>query len=337
MKHPLKTNLVLFILFSLLAFPLFYFVYKYSSPYLGMIDFFDYYKLYKTMDFRTADSPLNTRLLSSFFVYCMSKTGLVYNTLCQIDSAPFDKVIYFNAVFFNYICVIVTCVMTFHLVKRQGHSLLASFTGGVLYLLGFGTIFFEMMPLADALAVLLFCMFLLYYQKQSHLVLIPLILLIIQREYLLLAIGLMILVDYIKYRNKYYLTALIYCVACFVIHVVLRKTIFETPRYAHHTSVEFMLNSLSVLHFPLGPFIRQTLMTMNIFLIYLAVIAYKRLKGLTFNRYEFLKLGLLMLQLLVLAFLLALGNNAGRYFYMLLPFAIIQLMNELKTFELDKK
>src|SRR4051812_5421926 len=121
MIKNLKLNAFLFALFALLSFPLFYFVYKYWSPNLGMIDFFDYYKLYENMDFKNADSPLNMRLVSSFFVYCLSKTGMLYNTACQVDGEPFSKVIYFNAVFFNFICVVCTCVMIFHLLKQQGN------------------------------------------------------------------------------------------------------------------------------------------------------------------------------------------------------------------------
>jgi len=31
-----------------------------------------------------------------------------------------------------------------------------------------------------------------------------------------------------------------------------------------------------------------------------------------------------------------LGNNAGRYFYMLIPLVIVQMINEIKVFELEK-
>ena len=336
MRKKIKVNFYLFCLYALLAFPLFYFVYKYGSPYLGMIDFFDYYKLYETMDYRTADSPLNMRLVSSFFVYCMSKTGLVYNTLCQIDGAPFSKVIYFNAVFFNYICVVVTAIFIFHLVRQQKQSLMFAFLAGLVFLLGFGTIFFDIMPLADAMSVLLFALILLFYFRKSYFILVPLALLIIQREYLLLATGLVFLLDFIKFREKYFLHVLICCFVFFVVHVVLRKLIFETARYSHHTNPEFILKSFTALNFPILPFVRQTLMTMNVFLLYVSIIAFKYLKGLNFNRFEFLKIMLLLLQLVILTFLLALGNNAGRYFYMLIPLVIVQMINEIKVFELEK-
>ena len=336
MKKGFKINAVLLLTYSLLAFPLFYFVYKYSSPYVGMVDFFDYYKLYKNMDYHSADSPLNMRLLSTFCVYCLNKSGLSYETMTQIDNAPFDKSIYFNAILFNYICVVVTCVVIFQVIRHQKNTLLYSFTGGVIYLLGFGTIFFELMPLADALGILLFSMAIYYYNKRDNMIYLPLILLILQREYLLLAFGLIFLIDYAKYRNNYYLFALIGAVICFGIYVFLRKTIFETERYSHHTNFHFMKDSLTMIRFPLLPFIRQTVMTMNVLVLYVAVIIYKICRGLAFNKDNLIKTSLLFIQILLLTFLLALGNNAGRYYYMLTPLIIMYLIEEIRVFSLEE-
>jgi hypothetical protein len=333
MKKLFKTNSALIGIYALLSFPLFYFVYKYGSPYLGMIDFFDYYKLYDKMDFKGASSPLNMRLVSSFCVYCLSKTGFYYNTACQVDGAPFSKVVYFNAVFFNFMCVVCTCVMLFHLAKKNGNSVLMSCVAGLLYILGFGTVFFELMPLTDAFSVLLFTIILFYNSKKSYLVFIPLIVLILQREYVLMAFGLMAFLDYFKYRNKYDLYTLLVSILCFAAYIILRKAIFETPRYAYHTSPEFMLGSLSTLHFPILPFIRQTFMTLNIVCIYGFIIGYKFVKKIPFDAHGFYKIVFLFAQLLILTFLLGLGNNAGRYFYILIPFVILQLISELKVFE----
>ena len=328
----LKRNLAILLYFALTAFPLFYFVYKYSSPYVGMIDFFDYYKLYERMDFHSADSPLNMRLLSSFFVYLLNSTGLSYNTVTQIDGAPFQKSIYFNAVFLNYIWVVFTCFLIYKLARKRNQSKILSLFVATLYLLGFGTIFYELMPLADALAVLLFALFLWFYSKRSHLVLIPLFLLVFQREYLLLAIGLLTLLDFLKFRNRYLLLNFFYCVLFFSVYVVLRKVYFETPRYAHHTSLSFLGSSIFTNHFPILPFIRQTLMTMNIGLIYFALVFYKMYRGISFQKHDFNIIVFLLMQVVLLAFLLALGNNTGRYFYMLLPLILLLIGDEVKVF-----
>ena len=330
MLRWLKLNFSLFLYYLLIAFPLFYFVYKYSTPYGGMIDFFDYYKLYESMDVHAADSPLNMRLLSSFFVYVLNKTGLAYNTITQIDNAPFQKSIYFNAVFLNYLWVVLTCMMIYHLARNRDQSILLSLFMGTLYLLGFGTIFFELMPLADALAVFLFTIFLWYYNRKSTLVVIPLLLLVFQREYLLLAIGLFTFLDFMKAKDRYSLYT--FLVSCFLfgLYVLLRKLYFETPRYAHHTSGTFMMDAIIRNHFPLMPFLRQTIMTLNISLIYFGIIFYKKFKCLSFQKHDFYKITLLFAQIVVLAVLLGLGNNTGRYYYMLLPLVLLVIGDEVK-------
>lgn len=331
-----RQNLIIAFLYTLLAFPLFYFVYKYGSPYLGMIDFFDYYKLYDNFDYHKADSPLNMRLVSSFFVYCLSKTGLVYNTMTHIDDAPFSKIIYFNAIFVNFICVVLTSTIIFNIVYHYKNSVIMCFLAGLLFLLGFGTIFYELMPLADAMAITLFAWALYSYYKKSWQIIIPLVLLIFQREYIFLAFGLIALLDFWKFRNKYYLYCLLLNLICFVAYIVLRKLIFETPRYSHHTNLEFMLGSFTKENFPLIPFIRQTFMTMNVFFIYVIIVIYKKCIKLNINKFEFNKSLFLLGQIIILTFLLSLGNNAGRYFYMLIPMIIVNIIEELKIFSLDK-
>jgi hypothetical protein len=321
--------------YGVLGFPLVYFVYKYSTPFLGMIDFYQYYKLYRNMDYMAVDSPLNMRLLSSGCVYLMSKVGYFYETRTAIDGSPINKLYFFNAIFFNFLCVVSTCTMIFWMVKARGHTWLFSFAGGMLYLLGFGTIFFELTPLSDALAVLLFSVFLLYYNRRNKLIWIPLLLLIIQREYLLIVAIVITIIDYWQTRHKYYLFALFFTILCFAAHVILRKSIFETPHYSHHTNLAYMWDSLTTLRFPVKPLIRQTLLTMNLCLLYFAIVIYKQYKKMPVDKISLLKIILLLVQILILSFLLALGNNAGRYFYMITPLIIISLLSEVKDLKLN--
>lgn len=336
MLHSFKSGSTVITLYAVLCFPLFYFVYKFGTPFLGMIDFYDYYKLYQDFDFRSADSPLNMRLVGSFFVYCMSKTGVFYNTATSMDNSQFDKVVYFNAVFFNYICVVVTSALIFRISWRQKHTILESFLGGMLYLLGFGTIFFQLMPLTDAFSVLMFAIILQLYINKNPYIVIPLLLLILQREYLFFAVALIALMDYYKYRLRFYMLVFIVSVLCFLVYFVLRKMIFETERYAYQTNFKQIIESVFHDGFPLGAFLRQTIMTMNLFFIYLALVAYKYFKKIPFNKFEFYKIMAVLIQLIILSFLLGLGNNTGRYFYFLSPLIIVMLLNEMRVFNWDK-
>ena len=54
----------------------------------------------------------------------------------------------------------------------------------------------------------------LYFQK-NYWIFFPLILLILQREYIFMALGLIALIDWIKFKDKYFLAILIACTVCF--------------------------------------------------------------------------------------------------------------------------
>jgi hypothetical protein len=201
--------------------------------------------------------------------------------------------------------------------------------GGLLYLLGFGTIFFQLMPLVDAFTSLCLTFILIFYSRKSYWTLPLLALMILQREYLLMAFGLAVLVDYLYKRDAYHLRVFVFTVICFIIYVVLRKTIFETPRYAHHTDPSFMYEALTTPSFPIMPFIKQTAMTLNLLFIYLGVVLYKAWKQYSFDKAEAVKIAALFFQVVVLAFILALGNNTGRYFYIITPLIIVALVKEV--------
>jgi hypothetical protein len=305
-------------------------VYKYGSPDFGMKDFYDYYKLYNNWDLEHVDAPFNMRLLSTSFVYLMNKAGLHYNTSVAFTQTGLDQQVFFNAVLFNYLCITATCSMLFLLLKKYNYNSLLAFSGGALYLLGFGTLFFEFMPITDAFSVLFFTIILYLYLTKNYLVFFPLLLMIIQREYIFMALGLIALLDYWKLREKFYLHILLGCVLCFAIYFVLRKTIFYTPKYDHQASFSFFLSSLFTLKFSLGPYIKQTMMTMNLFILYFLIIAYKKYKKMNIDAFDALKLFLLFVQINLISFAAVFGNNTGRYFYILVPLVIFCLVKEAK-------
>lgn len=331
MLSKLLSILKLWLVFALLAFPAFYFVYKYGHPNFGLKDFHDYYKLYKDMDVASVDAPFNMRLLSSFFVYLFYKAGFHYHTEIVFDSLGMDKQVFFSAVLFNYLCVVSTCVVIYYMIKDQLKNVLLSFIGGLLYLLGFGTLFYELMPITDALSVLLFALAFFYYLKRSYWILVPLLLLIFQREYIFLALGLVTLMDYWKFRAKYYMKVLLICIFCFAIYFILRKTIFYTPTYDHQASLGYFVSSIFKLQFPLLPYIKQTVMTMNLFILYIGLVLYKKYKGLYLaDRFGLMKQVALFLQINIISFAAVFGNNTGRYLYILVPMVIYQIMMEGK-------
>ena len=333
----LKLFIKLWLIFFLLAFPMFYFVYKYGTPDFGLKDFYSYYDLYNNWDIEKVDAPFNMRLLSSIFVFLLNKIGLHYDTLTAFDQTGLDRQVFFNAVFFNMLCVVSTCVVIYLTIHKYFKDILLSFTAGLVYLLGFGTLFYELMPITDALSILLFAIILFGYFSKSYFIIIPLLLLIFQREYIFLALGLISFLDYWKYREKYYLYTLGICVICFGIYYVLRKTLFYTPKYDHQASPAYFLRAFIELRFPIFPYLKQTLMTLNLFILYILVVIYKKIKNIEIDKFNLLKLVLLFAQINIISFAAVFGNNTGRYFYILIPLVIFQLVKEIKPLLLPKE
>ncbi len=325
-----KLSVKLWLIYFLLAFPLFYFVFKYGTPDYGLKDFYSYYELYKDWNIKAVDAPFNMRLLGSFFVYLFHKIGINYETTTAFDKIGLDRQVFFDSVFFNMLCVVSTCVVIYKTIFKFFKDVLLSFIAGCIYLFGFGTLFYELMPITDALSIFIFALVLYGYLAKKYWIIIPLILLIIQREYIYLALGLICVLDYWKYREKYFLHILFVCIGCFAIYYVLRKTIFYTPAYDHQASPTYFLKAFTELRFPLIPYIKQTIMTMNVFIIYVLLVFYKKRKKLKIDTFNLAKLLLLFLQINVISFAAVFGNNTGRYFYILVPLVIFQLMKEIK-------
>ncbi len=325
-----KHSLLVWIVYALLAFPSFYFVYKFGSPYFGTNDYFDYYKLYKDWDVKNVDAPFNMRLVSSFFVHILYKLGFHYDTKIIFESPVYEKEVYFSAVFFNFICVVSTCLVLFITSKKYFQSNLLSFSSGVLYLLGFGTLFYELMPMTDAFSILIFSVVYLLYLDKSIMIIIPLFILVLQREYIYMALGLVALCDWFKLRENYYVKVIIACIFFFLTYYLLRKTVFYTPKYDHQASGSFFIDSILTTKFPILPYIKQTLMTLNIFILYIGIVAYKILNKINIDKHNFFIALLLFLQINVISFAAVFGNNTGRYFYIVVPFIIFQIIKESK-------
>lgn len=315
-------------IYFLLAFPLFYFVYKHGTADYGLKDFYSYYELYKNWDIDKIESPFNMRLVSSFFVYLFYKAGLHYDTLTAFDKTGLSREVFFCSVFFNYLCVVSTCSVLFHTILKIEKRILLAFAGGMIYLLGFGTLFYEIMPITDAFSVLIFTLILDAYLSKKYSIFIFMAILIVQREYVFLALGLLSLLDFWKFRNKYYLHVLLSTVLCFGIYYVLRKTIFYTPKYDYQASTGYFLKVFTELRFPLLPYFKQTFITLNLFIIYLLVLGWKKFRKLSIDKFALVKILLLFLQINFISFAAAFGNNTGRYFYILVPLIIIELVKE---------
>lgn len=328
-----NNNLHILMIYVLLAFPMFYFAYKFGILLQGYKDAESYLKLYADLRSPEVEAPFNMRLISASIIHLMDKAGLMYNTECAIDAYPqFDKSLFFNNIFFNFFCISFTAFSLFRMFVLLNFNKLVSFLAGTIYLLGFGTLFYLMMPGPDALSVLIFTWVVYFYVKKSYMLLPLMLMLILQREYFFLSFMVISVMDYFRHKNKYHLIVFILNIVCFLIYFILRKTVFHTWHWEHQTSPGFLVNTLFNSDLQLIPLIKQTMMTMNIYLVYIFLLIYKRKRGMSIDTHHLLITLLMLAEITMLSYAATFGTNNGRYFFMNIPYFLYLIMLEFKSF-----
>lgn len=325
-------NINLF-LYPLLSFPLFYFAYKYGNPEPLAHDYFQYYHLYQRMDFDAVIAPHNMRFIGAFFVFLLYKLNLFYDTQTvaeQYVAWGFLKQVYFCAVFFNYVCVVVTAYQVQKLIQENLKNRLLGFAGGLLYFLGFGTLFYCLMPLTEAFSILLFTIGLRFYLKKSYRLLVIMLLLVFQREYLLIAFAGIALFDYYFSRSKYQLVSFASACLAFAIYYVLRKTVFYTPHLDYQSQFGYMASQMFSGNRQWGSYFKALVLGGNLLGLYALILIYKwRLKEKIDLRHLLLMV-LLFVQVNVITIAGGHGNNTSRYFYLMSPLLIFYIISELE-------
>lgn len=330
--HFKKNPVITWILYTLLSYPLFYFSYKFGLPDYGGDDFFSYYPLYRDWDFAKVECPFNMRIISCFSIFLLNRIGLNYNTETAFMAMHpgYDHQVFFNAVLFNYICVILTCIVIYKTAKLISQNELFCFLAGCIYLLGFGTLFFSLKPLSESSGILILSIGFYFYARKSHWVFLLFPLALFQREYIFIVFGILAAYEFFLFRKKYYFWILLSSVLFFGIYFILRKTIFFTPRWNFQTSPASFLDALSDSGIDPASFIKQSIFISNLFWIYLCVLIYKKFNNLPFNKHYLIIIVLLLAQVLIMSILARFGNSAGRYFYYTSPILIFYLFTELK-------
>jgi len=208
------SDLRLLIVLLLLSYPLFYFSYKYTLPDMGGADYFHYLHLYEDWDIEHTEAPFNMRMLGSFGTYMMNKAGLHYDTETVFASVhpELSQQTFFNALFFNYLCVLLTAFVVYKTLISSVKNAILAFIGSLIFLLGFGTVFFLLKPANDACGVLLIALGFHFYLRKSEWVYPVLLLCIFQREYALMVFGMVAAVDYFFERHRYFVTVLLACI-----------------------------------------------------------------------------------------------------------------------------
>lgn len=324
--------IIVTVLLIMLSYPLFYFSYKFCLPDFGGEDYFYYQHLYSNWDFEKVPSPFNMRIISSFFIFLFNKIGLYYDTKIVFTSfhPELDQQVFFNAILFNYICVIFTCLVIFKLIDEEFGNKVYSFAGACTYLLGFGTLFFSLKPLSEACGILLIALTFYFYRKRSPWMFLFLLVSIMQREYIYFVFAIIGMVDFYYNRKRYYILTVLASVVLFFVYVILRKTFFYTPHFEYQMTISTFIHSILNPQIDLSSFVKQSFLLSNLLFLYYIVILYKNINQFSFNKNYFINITLLFIHVILMSIMACFGNNVGRYFYYTAPILIYYLFIELK-------
>ena len=323
-------NIILWLI-VLVSFPLFYFSYKYSIPDFGGEDYYAYQYLYSTWDFSKVPAPFNMRIISAFFIYLFTHAGFSYSTETVFGyfHPELNVDVFFNAIFFNYLCVVSTAMMLYFIIKKHFNDRIYAFLGSCAFLLSFGTLIFSLKPMSEACGVLLMVLAWNSYLKKNYWVLFFLFLSIFQREFILIAFAVIAGIHFLFDRNRYSLFTSIGSVMFFILYFILRKTFFFTPHFESQATMKGFGDALMNFSLDFIPFIKQTFFISNIFIIYLLLLLYKKSYKLNFNVPNLFSVLAVLFVVVFLCIAAKFGNNGGRYFYYIIPVLIFYVFDEL--------
>ena len=168
------------------------------------------------------------------------------------------------------------------------------------------------------------------YIRKSKWQYLVLVAAVFQREYVFFVFGLVAFIHWFtdKTNRRYYATVLVANVACFLIYILMRKTLFYTPRYEHQMAVSSFLEKIQYSITDYGAYFRQTFALQNILILYTGLFIYKKMKGMEVLPVNLLISYALLAEIVILSLFIGLGNNTGRYYYMSVPLLIYFLALE---------
>lgn len=328
-------NMLLFLLFLFFAFPLFYFVYKFGDPDQIAHDFYHYYGLYDQFDVVHTKPPFNMRFIGAFFIYLIHQLGIYYNTETRFDQYAhyMQEEVWFAAVFFNFLMVAATATLITKLYSRyytssNNYDLLHGVLAGLVYLLGYGTMFFDLMPVTEAFSTFLFVVMLWFYHKHSYWLVPLLVVCVFQREFLLLLMVCMCLFYQNKESTKYFKRIAIIACVLLLAYFFIRSRWFYNPELHHQTNIMAMFHQMQTLGVSATLMVKQSVISLNLFLIYLFVVGYKYFGNTPVYSKGFYTLIAMLGMAAVVTLAGGLGTNFGRMFYLATPLLACLLVKE---------
>jgi len=333
-----------FFFYIVLCFPLFYFVYKFGDPDQLAHDFYHYYSLYDHFDLKETKSPFNMRFIGAFFIYLIHQAGIYYDTATHFDGYAnyMKEEVWFAALFFNFIMVSLTATIASYIYSHyfsdsKQTNFLNALLVGCIYMLGFGTLFYDLMPLTEAFSTCLFsCMIWLFLRRSYWM--IPLMLLcVFQREFNLVLISVVGVFYYHAETKRFSLHIVATAIALLAAYFLIRSTWFYNPELYGQTNINIMLKRITTIGIDPVTMFKQSMMSLNICLLYAVVIISKRYKRIEIDKRWLLIVAFCLLSTLLVTLAGSLGTNFGRVFYLISPVIACLLVKEASAFNTVKE
>ena len=317
---------IIFIALLLIAYPLLYYAYKFYNPNLGGIDFYYYYPLYKDFDISKVEAPFNMRLVGSFFVYLLSKSGFYYDAVVSFHNENINQKIFFNAIFVNWLSVVITLFLLFRSAYMQSKTFWFAFAMILIFLTGFGTLFFLSNPTSDGFSVLLITITYILYKQKNILIYLLYVLLLFQREFAFIIFGILAFIDFIYSKEKFYLYHFGINIFLFLTYIILRKTLFYTPLCSLQIRQDTFINSIFYTPLDLWAFCKQVFLSQNIYFLYCLVALLNYRYQLSINKKHLYTLIIFIILTFLISRIAVANNNMSRFLYMFVPILILEMI-----------
>lgn len=333
----LFNKLLSFFLYFLLAYPIFYFVYKYGDVRInGLNDYLEYYKLYKDFSIFEMDNAYLPRIFSAFLVFALSKLGLYYDVVIAQQLEGYDQSVYFNAILINFIGAIGTSLVLQKIAYNHTKNFLISHIPGILYFLSYGILAWGAYALIDGFATFLFVIAYYFYTKKTPWIYSVLFLSVFQRDLILVSIGAIAFFDslksYFELKNIkiFSISVFFSSVIFFILIFILKITIFKTESIYYSNSLSDYLNIFYQPRYTHGTFLRAIFFSQNMLLIYVLVSIWFRLNFYrALNNLNLLRILFVIGIITAMSFMVKVPLEIGRYSSIFLPLIPLFLVLDL--------
>jgi hypothetical protein len=303
------------------SYGLFYFSYKYETPWSGAYDYYHYYYMYLSpLNPHAATAPWIFRQISAVVTHLVLKSGIYYPNDIQFQDARYDQHVFFAALFTNWIFLVLAAWVAGLIAEHElrGRNPFASLIAGLLCLLAFYVQTGVITGLTEGPSWLLLAVgFLAYLRRARMPLLLVLALSIFQRETIIIALGLIAVFDLLLSRKekRFRLQICVMSAVCFAAYFLARRLFI--PGLEQQTHLGGIVYTLAHFHLT-NAIIFQGVISQNTLAIFLAVaLVARRHAGLRQPWVPVLLATTAVIYILGLA--AGLGNNVGRLVSVLTP------------------